>query len=334
MFRKVNVLTFFAVSAFSCGILLAQDAPKAPVKEKTVTVVVDGDTIGGNEMNKEFRILSDNDGGSYLGVQLQDVTKENFAKFGLSSVRGVVVGKVLENAPAKVAGLQDGDVIVRFNGEEVSSVRKLMRLISEVAPDHQAKITVWRGGSEKEFNATMGKRPTPKFESTGWTMAIPPGRFPQGDERISGMRILRQGQPPRTGEFGIYPPTANGDFLVWSSDGIMSGGGKKIGINSMSLTKQLGDYFGVSDGKGILISNVRENSPAAKVGLKAGDVIVEADGKPISDQMGLVKALNTEGKKSVSLTIIRDKKRQTITVEPEVDTINRKILEKQITTNN
>jgi membrane-associated protease RseP (regulator of RpoE activity) len=180
----------------------------------------------------------------------------------------------------------------------------------------------------------MGKRKMPKFESTGLTMAIPPGRFPEGDERIGGMRILRQGQPPRSGEFGIFPPTANGDFLVWSSDGLMPGGGKRIGINSIPLTKQLGDYFGVSDGKGVLVSNVRENSPAAKVGLKAGDVIIEADGKPVSDQMGLVKALNAEGKKSVSLTIIRDKKRLTITVEPEGDDTNQKILEKVITTNN
>src|ERR1041385_4011864 len=77
--------------------------------------------------------------GSYLGVETQEITKENFAKFGLREVRGVAVDKVMENSPAAAAGLQAGDVIVRLNGEEITSARKLTRLIDEIDPDHLAK---------------------------------------------------------------------------------------------------------------------------------------------------------------------------------------------------
>ena len=72
--------------------------------------------------------------GSYIGVQIDEVNKENMAKYGLREVRGIAIEKVLDDSPAKTAGLQNGDVIIKFNGEDVTSERKLVRLLSEVAP--------------------------------------------------------------------------------------------------------------------------------------------------------------------------------------------------------
>src|SRR5262245_58216306 len=64
--------------------------------------------------DKNFTFFYDGDG-SYLGVQTSEVTKENFAKFRLKEVRGVAVEQVMDNSPAAAAGIQVGDVIVRFN---------------------------------------------------------------------------------------------------------------------------------------------------------------------------------------------------------------------------
>ena len=61
---------------------------------------------------------------------------------------------------------------------------------------------------------------------------------------------------------------------------------------------------------------LRADSPAAKAGLKAGDVIVEIDGKKIENNLDLIKAVNEKKEGSVSITIIRDKNRQTFSVEP------------------
>src|SRR5688572_9795027 len=111
--------------------------------------------------------------GSYLGVQTTEVNRENFSKYGLSAVRGVAVEKVMENSPASAAGLLAGDVIVKFNNEEVTGARKLTRLVGEVDPDHQARITIVRNGREQELTATLAKRPTPEFQSGNF-------KFPEG----------------------------------------------------------------------------------------------------------------------------------------------------------
>ena len=92
-------------------------------------------------------------------------------------------------------------------------------------------------------------------------------------------------------------------------------GGRRIGVSVTELTKQLSDHFGVSGG--LLVINVREDSPAAKAGLKAGDLIVDVDGKEMKVEFDLIRAIGEKKEGSVNLTIVRDKNRQTITVTPE-----------------
>jgi serine protease Do len=253
MFSKRKLLTAFMLSASSCTVAFAQQTPESPQQR----------------IERQMRIFTNDGGGSYLGVQSQEVTKENFSKFGLREVRGVAVEKVLENSPAAQAGLQTGDVIVRFEGEEVTSVRKLTRLISEVAPDHQAKLTVLRNGNEREITATIGKRSAPQFQTSSTALedwyglpGIP--EFPRAPKMPPSPQ-LPQVRP-------LPPPGENRDFLM------LRGDARQIGVGVAPLGKQLADFFGVVDGRGLLINNVRENSPAAKSGLKAGDIIVEVEG--------------------------------------------------------
>ena len=284
MFTKGKLFGAFWISALTGGAIMAQTptSPNMPTAPQRI--------------ERQMQIFT-NDGGSYLGVQSQDVNKENFSKFGLREVRGVAVEKVLENSPAAQAGLQNGDVIVRFNGEEVTSARKLTRLVGEVAPDHQAKLTVLRNGSERELTATIGKRATASFQNSGSTIdgwyglpGIP--EFPSKIKIPDGMTVIPSG---KDGE--------NYYFF---------GNNRQIGVGVSSLNKQLGDYFGVSEGKGALINNVMETSAAAKAGLRAGDVIVEVDGKAVAGAGELTRAINEKKEGDVTLTIIRNKNRQTV----------------------
>lgn len=304
MLRKFLGFTLLAFS--SCTIIYSQKSPDTtPKPEKT-------------EKPAKAQVYTfDFDGGSYLGIEPQDVTKDNFGKFGLSTVRGVAVEKVVENSPAAAAGLQAGDVIIRFEGEEVQSVRKLSRLIADVAPDHQVKLTVLRGGSEQEITATMGKREFPgmfngnfKFDNFPKIESFPKMENMPKIENMPNVQVMPK--------IEVMPRTPGGAF-VWKGDGegFFFGANRQIGVSVSSLTKQLGEYFGVSDGKGLLVSSVRENSPAAKAGLKAGDIIVEADGKEIKNNMDLMRALNDKKEGEVTLTIIRDRNRQTVQVTPE-----------------
>ncbi len=267
-----------------------------------------------------FAFAFDGDGG-YLGVQSVEVTKENFAKFGLREVRGVAVDKVLEGSPAAAAGIKDGDVILRFNGEDIASTRKLTRLVSETSPDHQVKLTVVRNGSEQEITATIGKRPTPKFGdgNFAFTMPAPMGKFEVPDMKgLERLRDLPQMKDfPQLKDFpkGDMPqilmaPNGDGEAFSWRM-----GEGRQIGVGVSPLTKQLAQHFGVESG--VLINEVRENSPAAKAGLKAGDIIVEIDGKAAKGDFDLIRAVNSKKEGDVSVTFVRDGKRQTVSITPE-----------------
>ena len=281
MLRKT--LVFILLSVALCSSVVGQDV--APGQGKSVTA---------------FSMFFDGDG-SYLGVQSVEVTKENFARYGLRDVRGVAVEKVIEGSPAQTAGLQEGDVIVKFNGEAVTSTRKLSRLIGEVAPDHQAKLTVLRNGDDREITVTLGKRPTPKFGDGAFSMTVP-GQT--GRPSVPPM--------PPMAELPLFRtyPGDDRDVLIFRG-----ASGRRIGVSVTALTKQLSDHFGV--GGGVLVINVRENSPAAKAGLKAGDVIVEVEGTEVKGDLDLVRAISDKKEGDVQLTIVRDKNRQTISVTPE-----------------
>jgi serine protease Do len=257
---------------------------------------------------KVFSWSFDSDGG-YLGVQTQEVTRDNFAKFGLREVRGVAVEKVMERSPAEAAGIRSGDVIVNFNGEEITSARKLTRLINEVDPDHQATVTVLRQGREQNMTVMVGKRPMPEFNKGNFQFDMPMGKFEMPDlKELPQMKDLPDLKDLPKGGFRTFE-VPNGKGFVWTS------GGRQIGVGIVPLSKQLADYFRV-DG-GALIDEVRENSPAAKAGLRAGDIIVEADGKPIRGQMDLIKAISEKKEGDVQLTVVRSGSRQTFTVTPE-----------------
>lgn len=268
------------------------------------------ETKGSNEKAAQAMTFTFGGFGSYLGVQTAEVTSENYSKFGLREVRGVVIEKVMENSPARAAGLQAGDVLISVDGDEITGTRKLTRLIGEIAPDHKTKLVIWRNGSEQEITATIARRPAPKFENGNFEFSFP---GPIGKIEIPDMKELRQLEalPKIDGPQVWASPDGRGEGFVWRS-----GSGRQIGIGITPLTKQLADHFGV-DG-GIMVNSVRDGSPAFKSGIKAGDIIVEIDGKAVNGEFDLLRTLGSKKEGDVQLTIVRGRDRQTISVTPEV----------------
>lgn len=262
----------------------------------------------GKVIERTFAFTMDGNGG-YLGVQTEEIDKDNFAKFGLTAVRGVGVEKVLENSPAAAAGILANDVIVSVNGDEVTSTRKLTRLISEIAPDHQVTVTLLRGGREQQITATLGKRPTPKFGDGNFTFSIPEWKGKIEMPELKGLEEKLKNLP-KDGPHVFGVPGGEGKAYVWRA-----GEGRMIGIGITPLTKQLAEHFKV-DG-GVMINSVRENAPAAKAGLKAGDIIVELDGKTVKSELDLIRGINEKKEGDVQLTVVRDDRRQSVSVTPE-----------------
>jgi len=225
------------------------------------------------------------DGGGFLGVNTEEITRENFGRYGLREVRGVGITSVVKDSPAEKAGLRKDDVILRIDNDRVTSVRKLSRLISEIAPDQTARLTISRGGNEQEVAVTIGKREQPK-----------------------SVHGLFRGEPGGW-KWETRPGLGTSVFAL--------GNNRRIGVSTTQLTKQLADYFGVADGKGVLITAVTEESTAAKAGIKAGDVITAVDGEKVEGTGDLSRAINRQKDGDVTLSIIRNKSQQSIRVTPK-----------------
>jgi S1-C subfamily serine protease len=91
----------------------------------------------------------------------------------------------------------------------------------------------------------------------------------------------------------------------------------RLGISAESLTDQLAQFFGVKDGKGVLVASVSDNSAAAKAGIKAGDVIIAVDDKKVESISALVKSLSEKPEGTASIRIVRNHAEQTVNVTLE-----------------
>lgn len=93
----------------------------------------------------------------WLGVRIQSVTDEIAESLGLQKPRGALVAGVTEKGPAEKAGLEAGDVILRFDGREIPDMRRLPRVVAETPIDKDVNVTVWRKGKEQTVKARVGE---------------------------------------------------------------------------------------------------------------------------------------------------------------------------------
>jgi membrane-associated protease RseP (regulator of RpoE activity) len=88
----------------------------------------------------------------------------------------------------------------------------------------------------------------------------------------------------------------------------------RSGLMVENLTPQLGDFFGAKNGEGVLVRSVEKGSRADKAGFRAGDVIVKINGEAIHDSGDFSQALRSRKDNTASISLIRDKKEQTISI--------------------
>jgi serine protease Do len=94
----------------------------------------------------------------WLGITVQDVTREVARALDLQEPRGGLVASVQPGGPAARAGLTSGDVILEVNGQPVEDGSELTRTIGRLEPGAEASLTVWRKGAQQTFEVTLGDR--------------------------------------------------------------------------------------------------------------------------------------------------------------------------------
>ncbi len=93
----------------------------------------------------------------WLGVAIQPVTHEIAQSLGLQKAQGVLVAEVNKAGPADKAGVQVGDVILRYNGQAIDDTHRLPRLVADTAIDSRAELLIWRDGHEETLHAQIGQ---------------------------------------------------------------------------------------------------------------------------------------------------------------------------------
>jgi serine protease Do len=100
----------------------------------------------------------------YLGVTIQDLTKDLRESFGINEKQGVLIADVSEDSPAERAGIKRGDLVIGFNGKKVKDVGQFRNMVALTPPKTEAKMVVIRNGKRTEITVKLGdlktSRPT------------------------------------------------------------------------------------------------------------------------------------------------------------------------------
>ncbi|MGD8494541.1 MAG: PDZ domain-containing protein [Gemmatimonadales bacterium] len=231
--------------------------------------------------------------GSYLGVYIREVNEEDVDRLDLKEERGALITEVPDDGPAAEAGLQTDDVIVSWNGSRIESAAQLTRVVGETPAGRSVEVGYVRDGRQRTTKVEVADR-SPAIARV----------FPGGGLNAEGRAQLERsldGMRTR-----LRSLDGNGFAHLF-----MRGG--RLGVGVQSLGDQLADYFGAEDG-GVLVSSVREDSPAEKAGLKAGDVILRVGDEKIEDPGDLMTEINRADAGDIELRILRDRKQRTVKV--------------------
>src|SRR5882724_762830 len=223
--------------------------------------------------------------GAYLGVDITDVTTERLSALKLKDERGVEVTMVDQDAPAGKAGLKEHDVILTMNGANVDSGAQLRRMIRETPPGRVVALGVSRDGQPVTIKVPLADR----RKSVAYTPRSKDFKFEM---------------PP-------MPPMPDFDVPV---SVVVVHSSMRSGLMVENITPQLGEFFGVKSGRGVLIRSVEKGSRAEKSGFRAGDIIVRVNDQAVQDTSDFSHALRSGSSNTVTVGIIRDKKEQNLTL--------------------
>jgi serine protease Do len=185
----------------------------------------------------------------WLGVNIQQVTDEIAESLGLrGGARGALIARAIENGPAAAAGIRSGDVVLRFNNQEVREMRTLPRIVAESSVGAQVPVLLWRDGREETVTVTLGELPNETQQA-----AATPNQQPRADRPVE-----------------------------------LSG----LGLRVTGITGETRERFRLRpEQRGVVVTEVSPNTPAAEREIRPGDVIVEVQQERVNTPQELQERL-------------------------------------------
>jgi S1-C subfamily serine protease len=237
----------------------------------------------------------------YLGIEFHDLTDDQSAALQLKNGRAVEIVMVDHDGPAGNAGLRPHDVIVSMNGQAVAGAESLRKMIHDAGAGVGIALSILRSGQSLTVTAQLADRADVEREALA-RMAVP---VPPEEEDVPVESFTETPSPAPT------PKSEN--FLE-----MMLHTAPFTGLAMEAMTPQLGGFFGAPVGVGLLVQTVMPNSPAATAGLRAGDVVLRADGIPMKSGAAWMKHLHASRGSAIALGVLRDKHEMTVVLVPEL----------------
>lgn len=215
--------------------------------------------------------------GAFLGVTMQELTEELRKGLNSKAKNGVLVSSVVEGSAAERAGIEEGDIIVEFDGNKVESPDALRELIAEKEVKDEVSVKFVREGKSKTIDLTLGD----------WADHSPMAIFGDADRFEIAL--------PRGEQF---------------SSMIAHLRPRQLGVRAHEMDADLSSYFGVDEGEGVLVLGVEGETTAEQAGIKAGDVIVALEDKKVETIGDIREAMSAlEKGDELNITVVRKNKR-------------------------
>jgi serine protease Do len=125
----------------------------------------------------------------WLGVRIQQVTPDIAESLGLKGADGALIAGVTTGGPADRAHIQNGDVILTFNGQKLKEMRTLPRVVAETAVDKQVPVEIWRAGHVQTLQVTVAEMPDDEKQAKAETTQHKPAANPATDFSSLGLKL-------------------------------------------------------------------------------------------------------------------------------------------------
>ncbi|HVM62260.1 MAG TPA: DegQ family serine endoprotease [Verrucomicrobiae bacterium] len=211
----------------------------------------------------------------FLGLLIQDVDEDSAETFHLPDSQGALVKQVNDGTPAARAGVQPGDVIVRYEGKKIEDANHLRNLVAGTAPGSKVDLVVLRDGHERSLSATIGQ-----------------------------LKTGEDGNESEAGNQGEESPNSSAS---------------QLGLTVEPLTAQNAKQYNLDeDDKGVVVTDVDQDSPAARADLRPGDLITGVDRTRVNSVAEFHDAMaKAKGKDRVLLNVTRQGDRHFVIVHPK-----------------
>jgi serine protease Do len=208
----------------------------------------------------------------FLGVVSTDLSQKVIKKYNLPVDHGAYISSVVDGSAADEAGIEPKDVIVKFGDETIYDDDDLTSAIRSTKPYTEVKIELYRKGEKKTLTAKVDK--------------------------LKSYNYSYSSSSDSWGWLGDLFSHHHYDELD----------ARNTGVKSQDLTRQLGEYFGVPGGRGVLLTEIRRGGVVDKAGFKAGDVVTKIDDHGIDDLGEMLEVIRDHEGKNVVVEVMRSGK--------------------------